>query len=138
MSCGRGKHTAHQRWFVHHPAAARAMAAVVETVMPPSGAGREALIEETGRQLQVILDIMPFFLSLPLLILTLVFELCGLRAGARFSRLAPPKRRRLVRQWRESRIKVLQDFIQFYEKMTVFIYFSLLTEAEGDGHGTTA
>jgi hypothetical protein len=132
----RGKPLTRGRWFVHHPAAERMITAIVRTVMPSSGAGKEDLVKETSQQLQGILDIMPFFLAAPLLALTGVFELWGMGAGARFSRLSPQKRRELVRQWRESRITLMQDFIQFYQKMAVFIYYSLLTEREFVGDGT--
>ena len=127
-----------ERWAVHHPEVESMIAAIVQTLMPASGAGKEDLTKETARQVQVILDIMPFFLAGPLLVLTVVFDLRGLAAGGRFSRLPSEKRRELAQQWRESRLSLFQDFMQFYQKMTVFIYYSLITEGVRAGHGSDA
>ena len=61
------------------------------------------------------------------LVLVLLFDWFGLVVGLRrFRKQAPERRRRQVGWWRNSRLGVMRDFVQFQEKMITFLHFSQL------------
>ena len=69
---------------------------------------------------------MPKYIVFAIVILTFMFDLYGiLKINKRFQRQDLKEQLDQIRQWKNSRIVVFQDFIGFYEKMTMFIYFSI-------------
>lgn len=65
------------------------------------------------------------FLQLPIVILTLAFDLWGLvRRGALFHRLPHPTRWHQIRGWQNSPIGVCRDLIRFYESLSVFGWYA--------------
>lgn len=69
--------------------------------------------------------LMPQFLALPMIILTLLFDLCGiLSAGKRFCNQSTNKRNKQYHQWRNSKLTICRDFIVFFDRLSLFIYFS--------------
>ena len=69
---------------------------------------------------------MPKYMVFAVVILTFMFDLYGiLRINKRFQRQGLKEQLDQIRQWKNSRIGVFRDFIGFYEKMTMFVYFSI-------------
>ena len=66
-------------------------------------------IEQTSTLLLARIAAMPFTLRAPIVLLTHVFMVTGANDDA----------------WRHSPIKLCRELIKFYEKLTLFIYFSL-------------
>ena len=73
---------------------------------------------------------MPDYLRLPLLILTLVFDLAGIRYGARFHRLQPAARSRQIAAWRNSRIAAARDFVRLFDSLATFCWTSMAVACE--------
>ena len=72
---------------------------------------------------------MPPHVRIGLLGLTLGFSAYARgRSGRAFSRLPLARRLALVDEWRSSTVPVCPMFVQFYEKMGPFLYYSLLEE----------
>ncbi|MEQ9379368.1 MAG: hypothetical protein RJP95_00780 [Pirellulales bacterium] len=68
---------------------------------------------------------MPGFLRLPMVVLTFAFDYWGvLRRGRRFSRQSFENRHRQIASWRGSRVGPCRDFVEFYESLTVFGWYS--------------
>ena len=68
---------------------------------------------------------MPDFLKLPMVILTLVFDLWGIfQGGTLFHRLPPSTRCQQIELWRNSPLGVCRDLIRFYESLTIFGWYS--------------
>ncbi len=69
---------------------------------------------------------MPSLLRWAMSGLIVVFNVYGyFVAGRLFTRQNPLQRRRQVERWRHSVLGLCRRFIIFFEKMTLFIYFSL-------------
>ena len=69
--------------------------------------------------------LMPTFLKVPVLILTVVFDLYGLvTTGVKFHKQSPWRRQNQISQWKNSKLEVFPNFIQFYQTLAVFIYCS--------------
>jgi hypothetical protein len=65
------------------------------------------------------------FLGLPMAGATLFFDATGALAGGLPFRMLPEERRRkVVALWRRAPISFFQDFLEFYGKMGIFVYFS--------------
>jgi len=68
---------------------------------------------------------MPTYLMIPMMILTIAFDWYGfITTGRRFHSQLPLARQNQITRWKNSRLGVFQDFIQFYETLTFFIYYS--------------
>ena len=68
---------------------------------------------------------MPDYLRLPIVVLTLVFDLWGiLQGGALFHRLPHSVRWHQIDLWQSSPIGFCRDLIRFYESLTVFGWYS--------------
>ncbi|MBL8012246.1 MAG: hypothetical protein JNN05_00215 [Candidatus Omnitrophica bacterium] len=73
---------------------------------------------------------MPAFLRLPMIILTMAFDVCGLLFGGKMFRyLSYEKQRQQFLVWQKSSIGPCRDLIMFYQKMGIFIYFSFAEQA---------
>lgn len=69
---------------------------------------------------------MPGFLRLPMIILTVVFDVCGLFFGGKlFRHLSQENQHRQFTAWQESLVGPCRDLTMFYQKMSIFIYFSV-------------
>jgi hypothetical protein len=70
---------------------------------------------------------MPDYLRLPLMILTIVFDLAGLRyGGSRFHRTNPAARQRQIDAWRNSSFGFARDFVRLYDSLAIFCWTSML------------
>lgn len=90
-----------------------------------------SLHDETTRVLIHKLQGMPRHLSLPMQGLTLAFDWAGvISAGRPFHRQSLQQRQRQLRAWKNGPIGLLRTFVDFYEKMGVFVYCSTVEERE--------
>lgn len=72
---------------------------------------------------------MPDLLGLPMMLLTIVFNLQALIFhGASFNRLAHEQRWEHILAWRNSRIGARRDLIRFYESLAVLGWYSFREE----------
>lgn len=77
---------------------------------------------------------MPDYLRLPLFLLTLLFNVCGvLYGGTLFHRMAHPERQRQIEAWRRSRVAPLRDFVRFHESLAIFCWYSMLSARLHEG-----
>jgi hypothetical protein len=77
---------------------------------------------------------MPPHMGGGMLALTLLFEQSGLAHGGRpFSRLPVGAQAAMLQGWREAPVPFCRDFVDFYEKMGVFVYWSIIEEAGHHG-----
>ena len=111
------------------------MQAVVSDAM---GAGQkideEALGITTARMVER-LGLMPRFLGVPMASATVVFDLAGwVHAGRPFRRQGVDAQHKQMETWRNAPIGFFRDFLDFWEKMGVFVYFSTVEEKEGKEH----
>lgn len=107
-----------------------AVAALVEHVVSSLAEPDPHLLTTTAAAMHGRLGMMPRFLGLPMAAATLAFDWSGVAVGGRpFRRLDPEARRRLVAAWRRAPVGFCRDFLDFYEKMASFLYFSLEEEA---------
>lgn len=68
---------------------------------------------------------MPDYLRLPLLILTLIFDIWGLlRTGSFFHSQSPSVRQQLIQVWKNSRFQICRDLMRFYESLVVLYWQS--------------
>ena len=68
---------------------------------------------------------MPRYLGIPMVFLTIVFDFYGLIIkGQRFHKQHPQIRSQLIQNWKNSSVTVFNDFIRFYETLTIFICYS--------------
>lgn len=92
---------------------------------------RDTHIERTSEVMWEKISLMPKFLGYPMMGATLAFDLYGIAVGGRpFHLLGPEARQRQIHQWRTAPIAFCQDFLDFYEKMGTFVYY---TERYGEG-----
>jgi hypothetical protein len=95
----------------------------------------EPFVAETGATLLHKLASMPAYLSIGMLGTAVVFERSSLlRGGRAFSQMDQAARAAKLRRWRRAPIGVLRDFVAFYEKLGVFVYYS--HEEDALGHPT--
>lgn len=80
-----------------------------------SGCLEAATVGMVGR-----IEAMPRYLGLGMTALTIVFEL----TGPGHSQRDPQERVERVARWRTSRVGPCRDFVEFYEKMGTFVYFT--------------
>jgi hypothetical protein len=86
-----------------------------------------ALLHETSERMTGKVKNMPRHLALAMSMVTILFDWYGvIRRGARFVSQSSESQQRQIQQWRNSPIVTLREFIQFYEKLLAFIYYSLI------------
>jgi len=84
-----------------------------------------ALLRQTTATMAGKLNQMPRYMGLAIAGLTVAFDADGVRfGGGRFRDNAPDARLAQARAWRDSRVPFLPDFMDFYVKMGVFVYWS--------------
>jgi len=82
-------------------------------------------VEKTADMLLYRMSVMPVYLSVPMVILTLLFDAGAMfRSGRRFRSQSAVEQTRYVQAIKKSRLGICKDFMQFYEKMGTFIYFA--------------
>lgn len=93
-------------------------------------------LDETAEGLFRKMVLMPPHLGAGMIGLTLGFAGHSVGAGGKpFAQLPLDRQREILDGWKYSRISLTRDFVQFYEKMGVFIWYSLVEEAElAGGH----
>lgn len=68
------------------------------------------------------------FLQLPIVVLTLIFDMWGIvQGGALFHRSPPLVRWLQIQSWRRSPIVFCRDLIRFYESLVLFSYYTSTT-----------
>ncbi len=81
---------------------------------------------KVGRILYGRIRRMPLIVMFPMMVLTAVFDGFGLcMSGRLFHCSDAVQQARQITQWKNSSVSLGREFIGFYEKMSVFIYFSL-------------
>jgi hypothetical protein len=86
-------------------------------------------VARTGEILLKRITQMPPHLSVGMLTLVLAFDrYCRARAGSGVVGLDNPARQELLARWKSSPIGPLRQFVQFYEKMGTFVYYSCVEE----------
>ena len=88
-------------------------------------------LAETAEGLFRKMVLMPPHLGAGMIGLTLGFAGHAVGAcGKPFSQLPLERQREILDGWKYSPVSLTRDFVQFYEKMGVFIWYSLVEEAE--------
>ena len=83
----------------------------------PNNSAVNFVIEQQNR--------MPDYLRLPLLILTLIFDIWGLlRTGLCFHSQSPSVRQQLIQVWKNSPFQICRDLMRFYESLVVLYWQS--------------
>jgi hypothetical protein len=106
---------------------------IVAEAVGASDADPPEPLDKAAAVMQERIRLMPRFLGYPMMGATVAFELYGVVVGGRlFHQLSPEKRRKQIQQWRDAPISFFQDFLDFYEKMGVFAYFTERFGEEGE------
>jgi len=88
------------------------------------------LLAEAMEAMVAKVDQMPPHLRLGMAGLTLSFSAYArARTGRSLSALLPDRRLALLEEWRGAPLGPCRQFVQFYEKMTSFLYYSILEES---------
>lgn len=107
--------------------------AIVEAVLAQQLGGADpALIEgldTTARQVAAKVEGMSRFMATAMLSATLVFDATA--GPTPFRAQSIPDRQAALARWRQAPVGVLRDFVMFWEKMTVFVYYCQREEAAG-------
>ncbi|MFH1469789.1 MAG: hypothetical protein ABIO70_35720 [Pseudomonadota bacterium] len=111
--------------------------AIVRTlVTEAAGAGVELdehALNVAAQAMRGRIGLMPRFLGLPMAGATLFFDATGALSGGLPFRMLPQERRqRVVELWRKAPISFFQDFLEFYGKMGIFVYFSEVAPEGGE------
>ncbi len=70
--------------------------------------------------------LMPQYLALPMIILALIFDGYGIIfTGKRFYSQSASQRSKQYHQWKNSKLGIFRDFILFFDRLSLFVYFSL-------------
>lgn len=86
-------------------------------------------IRKTGAVLLQRIGQMPPHLSFGMLLLVLSFDrFCRMRAGRAVAELSNDERLEMLGRWKVSPVGPLRQFVQFYEKMGSFVYYSCVEE----------
>lgn len=117
------------------PGLERIISALVLTVVNEAKGSSDPISEPSLKRaadvMQNRLYMMPRFLGLPMVMATIFFEFFGILMGARlFHSLPQSKRQKQLKVWRNAPISLFGNFVDFYEKMGVFAYFSDLFERQ--------
>jgi hypothetical protein len=69
---------------------------------------------------------MPQYLAFPMLVLAILFDWYSVfLGGKRFHNQSIIKQNNQYLQWKNSKFSACRDFILFFERLSLFIYFSL-------------
>jgi len=94
-------------------------------------------VDETSAALLKKLTHMPAYLGIAMLGTTVAFDQSArVRGGRKFRALDHEARMAWLNVWRGAPVGVFRDFVAFYEKMGVFVYYTHIEESEhGSEHG---
>ena len=99
---------------------------VVTGSLGPEAFVKTSCLESTTGLLIGKIQAMPIWLKYPILILTFLFNILGiLSAGHLFQAQPFDQQIKTVEAWKNSRIKLCREFVKFYDKLALFIYFSI-------------
>ena len=91
-------------------------------------------LQQTNACMVQRIELMPQYLAWSLLTLTVMFDCYGLLfVQKRFRHQSFSQRERHISQWKNSPLGLCRDFIRFYEKMIIFVYYSLAESADVSG-----
>ncbi|MBN1334900.1 MAG: hypothetical protein JXB39_02965 [Deltaproteobacteria bacterium] len=107
------------------------VASVVETLVAESeGPADPEILDRASHTMLGRIQAMPRYIGLPMMAATLAFDASGVAFGRRPFRFLPPEARaRVLEAWRNAPVGVFRTFVEFYEKMGTFVYFSEKDEA---------
>jgi hypothetical protein len=89
----------------------------------------EKLLDETGLFLCQKIKRMPLSVRIPVYISTFIFDWAGIfYAGRRFSVQDRKQQEKMLQAAGQSAWYPLKQFLRFYQKLSVYIYYSLATE----------
>lgn len=106
---------------------------LIQDLVDPEGRGLDpAHVAGAAGDMQARLRYMPSYMGAGMTGLTLVF--------ARVGYASLPRERRLARieRWRKGPVSLQRDFVEFWEKMGTFTYWSRVEKAELAAHGKHA
>lgn len=109
---------------------------ILETVIRQEVGGEPdaALVDETARLMSEKLAAMPRYLGIGMVFATWAFDGWAVATAGRPFRLLPPERRELaLDRWRNSRFGLMRSFTDFYGKMGIFVYYSIVEERHAAG-----
>ena len=108
------------------------VAAIVESILAAETDGTPPDPEDlafTAEGMKDRLQRMPRYLGAGIRAMTVLFDGYALARGGRpFARLDLATRQKLVRQWKFAPVGFCRDFVDFYEKMGIFVYYSHVEE----------
>ena len=94
----------------------------------------EDALTQTTDEVYARIHNMPRFLLLPIIILTIIFDVCGIFwTGHFFRRQQASQQDRQIASWQNSPLGFCRDFIKLYLKTTIFVYYSLPAATESLG-----
>ncbi|MDQ7821172.1 MAG: hypothetical protein RDV48_00120 [Candidatus Eremiobacteraeota bacterium] len=120
------------------PGLSRAVSSLVATVVtgltgeesPPDS----ETLDATAAIIMKRLVMMPHFLGYPMMMATVFFDAAGFFFAVKpFHSQSLARRTRQIRKWRSFPVSFFGNFVDFYEKMSTFVYFSYLEEHRGCG-----
>ncbi len=105
--------------------------AIAETILSESLKSKDSdsdRLAEIAQSLIFRMEKMPRPMAWPLSILIVLFDWHGwMSTGKRFQNQSLAQRVKQFYQWKRSPLGIPRDFVQFFEKMTLFIHYSLLS-----------
>ena len=112
-------------WFYMHPTIAALIETILADTFDRNFSQADPSILGIARALHSKITAMPFVLKSAMIVLTYIFNWCGFFSSGRFFSAQDLKERRdQITKWRRSTLPICREFISFYEKMTLFIYYS--------------
>ena len=108
------------------PVIASLVYSLISGALGSENAKDELCVSQTVGIMNKKIESMPKYMTIAIVILTVMFDWYGvLRTNKRFHRQCLTERHGQIQQWKNSKIGICRDFIGFYEKMTMFVYYSL-------------
>ncbi len=102
---------------------------LLRDLLDPEGRGLDAvLLAGATQDMQARVAGMPRYLGAGIKALSLVFAATG------YPRWPLARRLGFIRAWRSSPLSPMRDFVEFYEKMGTFVYWSRVEHAAASEH----
>jgi hypothetical protein len=102
---------------------------LLQDLLDPDGRGLDpACLQGAVSDMKARLRGMPRYMGLGMMGLTTIFAGVGYPGQPRDARLAR------VEQWRHGKVSLQRDFVEFWEKMGTFTYYSRVEKAAHGGH----
>ena len=103
-----------------------AIQALTNTLIPSDPRFDQDSRVKVTRALALKINLMPRFLSLAMLVLTVLFDGYGIvRYGRVFHSLTLARRDKIISQWQHAPLRVCRDFVRFYDRMVMFVAYSM-------------